>query len=584
MKHSLSLTPLISLFVAGADWSSQSNAELLTRRWQTLFAELNQQLPHGVITRLITGYRAGAEQLAVALAAENRFDIHLLLAHKFNDTPGLVEAEKNFSIQRIVSLGRADDEMLLEPDPFAMRNQLALNFTDLLVCYCDHQSRDREHLVTLDLMRQAALSRKPVIWLNAQGELNWLNLTALTDAALMIISASDYSAETLLDCFQPIKQLHDTPLTPYLQQLLNPRRQRDDPNAQCLASLNQDIQQPDAFELCWVNRILHRLGHDRLLSEFKHWWQNLHQDIQPRQPLIEAFNQHHELANKAGGLHRSNVWLLYGFSALAVLVAVTSEVWQIHWLAFVELALITSIIYRVWWARKAKLHEKWIRHRFLAEQLRYCIMGYPILAIPKPFRLPVWQIKDNGKLHLISAELWLLQRHLITTGLPCENHQVYTPPYHNLDLAKHILGGVESQMHYHQTHHHQKHSGHHRLHWIAELSFLATFIAVVVHINLHADWLLLFTAALPAFAAAIHGILTKLEMERVSGQSAHIYLQLKQLDQALTQFIAQAKPGDDNWHQWVSLFYLADLSQQTMSDNITQWQQLIQHQQTEIPA
>lgn len=584
MKHSLAFSPLISLFVAGADWSDQPNAEQLAHRWKTLFTELNNQLPHAVIARLTTGYRPGAEQLSVALAAEQHFDIHLLLAHKFNETPGLVEAEKNYSIQRIVSLGRSDEEMLLEPDPFAMRNQLAMNFTDVVICYWDSHARTREHLVTLDLIRQAALSRKPVIWLNAQGELFWLNLNALTDAALMIISASDYSAETLLGCFQPTQQLNDTPLKTFLHQLLDPSHRPDDVNAANLDSLNKDIQQPDAFELCWVNRVLHRLGQDRLLSELKHWWQNLHQDVQPRLPLIEAFNQHHELANKAGGLHRSNVWLLYGFSALAVLVAVMSDVWQIHWLAFVELALITSIIYRVWWARKAKLHEKWIRHRFLAEQLRYCIMGYPILAIPKPFRLPVWQIKDDGKLQLISAELWLLQRHLITTGLPCANHQVYTPPYHNLDLAKHILGGVESQMHYHQNHHHKKHNGHHRLHWIAELSFVATFIAVVVHINLHADWLLLFTAALPAFAASIHGILTKLEMERVSGQSAHIYLQLKQLDQALTRFIARAKPGDDNWHQWVSLFYLADLSQQTMSDNITQWQQLIQHQQTEIPA
>jgi hypothetical protein len=151
-------------------------------------------------------------------------------------------------------------------------------------------------------------------------------------------------------------------------------------------------------------------------------------------------------------------------------------------------------------------------------------------------------------------------------------------------LAKHVQASVKSQMRYHQAHHHQKQLGHHRLHFLAELQFGLTFIAVVLHIYIHDNWLLLFTAALPAFAAAMHGILTKLEMERVSGQSASLYLQLEQQNQALERFIAMTPPGDDSWHHWISLRYLADTSQQVMSDNITQWQHLIQKQQTEIPA
>ena len=596
MTQLLNFPPLLSLMVSGADWTELEQADLLKQRWQELFDQIKPQLPHQTHTRLITGFRPGAEQNAVAFSHQRGFDIHLLLAHKFNDTPGLAEAEKRFNIDRIVSLGRADDEINLTPNPFAMRDRLTLDFADLLFIYWDAKCNNPENLASFKLISQAAQSRKPVVWMDPQANLHWLDLTALDDASLILLKAHDYSPIRLLTWFKPIFQLSDTPLKIYLKQLFDPTINPNDESAELLAELTQSQSQAKAFnDIGRLNDLFSSLLHGdgrgflagvkKRISEFSpsHLWLQEHTDIRPQPTLIEAFTRHDQLANKAGDLHRSNIWLLYGFAALAVVIAVSAEVWHLHWLAYAELAVIASIMYRVWWGRKVKLHDKWIRHRYLAEQMRYCIMGYPLMTIPAPFREPVWEV-NNNKLELNSAELWLLQRHLITTGIPCEQGKVYTPPYHNHALVDHVRNLVQNQMAYHKQHHNDKHIGHHRLHFLAELSFLLTFIAVVAHLYIHDNWLLLFTAALPAVAAGIHGILTKLEMERISGQSAQLYQKLSHMDLALARFAQHADKGDDDWHLWVSLHYLANESEKTMSDNITQWQHLIQKQQTEIPA
>lgn len=562
--------------------------------WQTLFTQLNKFIAPDIQRRLITGYRPGIEQLSLQSAEQAEWDVHLLLTHKLYQTQGL-DVERHPGVSRIISLGREQDEPGLIPDPVKMRDRIGLDFADILIANWNGECHKLEQRTTLNLIAQAARSRKPVIWIDPQCKLHWLDLNRLDDPMLLLLKASDYATDTLMDCFVEIDGLEQTQLAYYIEHLLNPTLEAQDENSRLLLELAQAEAQ-DYQDTGRLHDLMSTLLHgdqkgviQEIKNRFKRYrrpklWNKTTEDIRPKADLNRFFAHHDRLADKAGGLHRSNIWLLYGFAALAVLVAVSAEVWQMHWLAYVELILITSIMYRVWWAKKVKLHQKWIRHRYLAEQMRYCIMGYPLMAIPQPFREPVWQVNPKGQLQLNSPEFWLLQRHLIIAGLPCQNGRVYTPPYHNHVLAKHVQASVKSQMRYHQAHHHQKQLGHHRLHFLAELQFGLTFIAVVLHIYIHDNWLLLFTAALPAFAAAMHGILTKLEMERVSGQSASLYLQLEQQNQALERFIAMTPPGDDSWHHWISLRYLADTSQQVMSDNITQWQHLIQKQQTEIPA
>lgn len=594
MTNNFSFKRLVSIMVTGE--SDPKSAPDLSVIGSNLLEQLQQSLPYDVQTRLISGYAAGLEQVSVQKAQALNWEVQLFLTHKASHTAELDSLMESNSVTKVISLGQDSELKPLIPDPSKERDQMALNFADLLIIYWDSdfdqgQQNDHSHLIG-----QAVQSRKPVIWLNPSGQMLWLELERLDDATLELLKSSAYSAESLVSCFKPFEHLDQTPIRSLIELLLNPTIQVNNPNAQVLEELSQSNKSPEFHGTGRLHDVMTGLLHSdkkdtwselkRKFSAYRlpRLWSTAPDEVQPKPGLNEAFAHHDQLAEQAGGLHRSNIWLLYGFAALAVLVAVSAEVWQLHWLAYIELALIAMVIYRVWWARKIQLHQKWIRHRYLAEQLRYCIMGYPALAIPKAFLAPVWRVNEQNQLQLNSAELWLLQRQLIVSGLPCEDGKVYTPPYHNHVLAEHIQAGVRSQMRYHQMHHHQKHLGHKRLHALAELQFLLTFIAVVMHIYIHANWLLLFTAALPAFAAGLHGILTKLEMERISGQSASLYQQLEHLDLALARFIQQTPPGDDSWHHWVSLHYLANKSQQTMSDNITQWQHLIQVQQTEIPA
>lgn len=594
MTSNFNFKRLVSIMVTGQECPDTEPD--LTSIGSNLLEQLQHALPYDSATRLLSGFEPGIEQICVKKAQQLNWEIQLFLTHKTRQTDGLERLIEADPISKIISLGRSKTEAHLTPDPVKERDHIALNFADLLIIYWDSRCNETQQFEHLQLIGRAAQSRKPVIWLSPDGQMHWLEIERLDDAALELLKASNYSSESLVACFKPFTQLDQTPISSYIELLLNPTIQTHNPNATILRDLTQTNGHTEFRDTGRLHDVMTGLLHSDQKgswSSFKRkfltyrrpkLWSKTPDEVQPKAALNQAFSHHDHLAEQAGGLHRSNIWLLYGFSALAVLVAVSAEVWQLHWLAYVELALIAMVIYRVWWARKIQLHQKWIRHRFLAEQMRYCIMGYPALAIPNVFLEPVWEVNHQNQLQLNSAELWLLQRHLIVSGLPCDDGKVYTPPYHNHVLAEHIQAGVRSQMRYHQMHHHQKHLGHKRLHALAELQFLLTFIAVVMHIYIHANWLLLFTAALPAFAAALHGILTKLEMERIASQSASLYQQLEHLDLALTRFIKDTPPGDNSWHHWVSLHYLANKSQQTMSNNITQWQHLIQVQQTEIPA
>lgn len=571
----------LSIMVSAPDWTEQFNYPEIVVKWQALFRQLASRLSKTVKPQLITGYRNGIEQLSVELAHQNQFKIQLLLCQKFSRLPNLVKDENRLKIDRIVSLGRAEDELMLTPSPQATRDRLMLDYADMLLIAWQPDLNTEESRAGFELISQAAQSLKPVIWLDPNGELHWLKLNQLDNANLLILKAENQTTERLLSYFKTFNRLEETPFTATLTQLLL----LDGPND--LASnlqINQLLGTVKSTE-----KKEHKTGlWFKLKQRFDHFKNPMalntaNQDIQTKTLLTDAFTFHNAQAEQAGDAYRYNVWMLYGFAALAVILAVSAEVWQQHWLAYFELIVIATIIYRVYWARKIQLHEKWMRHRYIAEQLRYCIMGYPLMVVPEPFRSAQWQVKNN-QIMLKSAEIWLIQRYLMASGLPCEDGKIYTPPYHNHALVEHMQRVIDNQKTYHQRHHHQKHLGHHRLHRATEIFFVFTFIAVSIHLFVHDIWLLLFTAALPAVAASLHGILTKLEMQRIASQSAQLYQQLDESEKAFKRFIEGAKEGDDDWHQWLSLYALASSSEKIMSDNIKQWQHLIQKQSIDIPA
>jgi hypothetical protein len=92
----------------------------------------------------------------------------------------------------------------------------------------------------------------------------------------------------------------------------------------------------------------------------------------------------------------------------------------------------------------------------------------------------------------------------------------------------------------------------------------------------------LFCAASPAFAAALHGVMTKLEIGRVAVQSAQVRTRLFVLRTAVSVAMESVAPVD-----WFSMACLRDDATEVamlLSRENERWRDLIRYQETEIPA
>ena len=306
--------------------------------------------------------------------------------------------------------------------------------------------------------------------------------------------------------------------------------------------------------------------------------------------LWQRFNWSDQLANVAAGYHRDVTWLLYFLSSLAVFSAVTGVIdlgnlpswfWPVT-----ELIAIIAILISFGLSAKLNLHGKWLFHRFIAEQLRYTRLGLPLLTFQEPLLAPLRKVvMDKGShIHvtLSSAETWLFKRSVVASGLP---HLVSSSPYQPDKIAKelrvYVCGVINDQRNYHQDTYKTLHKLEHRLHGLTKGAFLLTVLAVLGHFVIHAQWLLIFTTALPALAAAIHGIITMNEMGRVSHLSLHTFHQLEHLLESISR-LDQLNLDDARY--FVQLRHITHESASVMSNVNRQWQDLIEYQATSLPA
>jgi hypothetical protein len=246
---------------------------------------------------------------------------------------------------------------------------------------------------------------------------------------------------------------------------------------------------------------------------------------------------------------------------------------------------ILGILFNYWKSTKLDLHGKWLFHRFLAEQVRYMRLGYPLLTFQEPLLAPLrYSVLDRQEVvsHLKNAETWILKRTLVSAGLPnLLTQNEYRPHTLNDHLTSYVIGIINDQMVYHYKKHHSEHKLEHRLHGFSTVAFIVTMLAVIAHFFIHDEWLLILTGALPALAASIHGITTMNEMGRVSQLSNHTENQLDQLAKSIHR-LKDHHREDESY--FIQLRNLTHESAFVMSNVNRQWQDLIQHQQTTLPA
>ncbi|WP_151671569.1 hypothetical protein [Nitrincola schmidtii] len=316
--------------------------------------------------------------------------------------------------------------------------------------------------------------------------------------------------------------------------------------------------------------------------------------------LEHIFSWAETQADCFGRRHRDGIWMIYYAAAFAVFCAVAGalSIWPANmpgllmiWAVF-EFILLRFIVGHVLQARFRDWHGHWMSYRYLAEQLRYLRIGFPLLVLPQAFNRPYWSPNANARGgQLSSAENWLLQRVLISSGLPVSRSDStrYCLTEHNSTMANYLRQVLDEHRQYFSRSHVNLHRDHVYLHRLAFSLFFITFLAVTLHFFVKISWILIFTAFFPAWGAAIHGILNHNEVVRMSSLAGQVSGQLAVLDEACTDYQRMAAKRTDTseqqrWRQTQELRQLFATLTRILSDENQHWRSLNRHNQTDLPA
>ncbi|PWC86139.1 hypothetical protein [Azospirillum sp. TSO5] len=572
--------------------------ERLENTIQALRDGWRHRCPNGLV-RILTGTDDGTDREAACIAAKLGLELHLLSPHR----EGPLNDEQQRA-ERKVWLNAPDDAT----DAVGICDEVALAFADIILVLWDEAKLDSRTSNTRRLAFKAASTMKPLIWLNPAGEVRVLDRSKLTSAVLELFGSPYPETSWLTHRFG--EALTQDPLGRD-EAIVKIRRGTDSvvqsvfdpcstgPTEGSDSVVRRLTRYKARNRLRWhtpllgsVHKAMMKVLNAGASADPKDNLERSGESAPPAEPplLFSTLNSHltfaDEEANTAGNFHRGATWVLYGASALAVFAAVAgtvefgghyaAEVWP-----YVELIVLGAIVAITRTAQRQYWHERWIGYRYIAEQLRYVASCLPLLGIPRPFLTPCWTV-EHGRLKLAKAEEWVLQRALATEGLPVviPAREAGTPDLKCLRAVAFVEQQLVEQRTYHVKNHHKLHTVHNRLHIVSRTLFGFAVGAVTIHLLVGEIPVLLFcTAFFPALAAAVHGLMTKLEIARVSAQSEVIAQRIA----TLAETVKDGASGG-GWWEWVRLRHLTTKAVEVLSDENNQWQQLIGHQETDLPA
>lgn len=554
------------------------------------------------VLRVLTGTSEGIDDEAARISKNLEISLHLLSS----GNPETLSGSRMYA-ERAVWLG-ANDLAAPSGNAVAIRDEVALAFGDLLLVVWDGDTPQGLSGGTVRLALAAALAMKPVVWLDTDGTVRLLERTRLNGQTLHKLSGPNPEIAWLRDCFSgPLQgELLQVGIAANLRLTLDPSSAAGDREKHRLADYQVNLATPN--KAVWAGQL-----HEALIALLCGNWARLRRQFSPSVPhayfgeketekklgrlllpttiLDSRFEYFDVQATMAAGWHRDVNWLIHFSSSLAVFAAVAGAIglWvgghSILW-PVAELVVVSAVIGGVLLAKSRRWHERWVGYRFVAEQLRYMRICLPILGVPAPFKAPAWRVIEDesgsATLRLASPETWILQRTLAQQGVPVGidgKHLTGFSSSSSEEIAGYVHSVVKDQEDYHRRNHHKLHVAHMRLHMISSGLFVATALAVLAHFALHADWLLIGTAFLPALGGAIHGVSSKLEIARIAGQSAATEHRLSHLAKAI-----RSMGGHGGLETWLGLRQLVLEAARIMSDENAQWQQLIEHQETGFPA
>lgn len=507
------------------------------------------------------------------------------------------------------------DEILAQDDAVhGMRDELALLHADVLVAVWDGAPAVGKQGGVVRLIQRAVQVGTPVLWIDLQGEVRELDHTRIDGRAHFQLSNAVFGHALASSAGIFGAPLSD-PLTPALRQWLDPLHAGPDGDAPARqASATLAMYANDKAGPAWSERraglidgvcsaLFLRDGR-MLVKALKGGatahWSGIPANMALPEPLRDRLAWTDVRANIAAGRHRSRIWLLYLLSAFAVLAAVAGALhigvdhhgWQGLVWPCAEAAALLAILLLVRGAHTQRWHARWLGQRLMAEQLRNLALTQRFLGLSPFFSLPPFtRDAKSGARVLQHVEAWLLRRSLIAAGLPEDDkpydlHQVDQPAL-AASLGE-LIGGAGGQVAHHRNKAHRMHALHHTMHNTARVLFGLSLLAVAYHLVAfffhwpHYPWLLFATAFFPAFAAALHGIQTKLEIERIGSLSHRTGAELSTMLTVVQGFadVPHASP----WQRTVYLRAAALRAAYVMSDEAQAWRDLIAVQDSELPA
>jgi hypothetical protein len=313
-------------------------------------------------------------------------------------------------------------------------------------------------------------------------------------------------------------------------------------------------------------------------------WKDLAPDraaIDPTTPIVATFDRLDRSALHGAYIQRDLAWATHLVAAFAVLFAVAGSiglfpalpdwVWPVG-----ELLALFIVVVATVFSRSVALQDRWTACRFGAEQLRIARMCLPLLVVPSALCSVDEAPKGDDSLRALAE----VKRAVRDQGIPR-----LSPTPSPIDAAKWVELVVTDQRTYHRNNHRKLHCAEQRLNGLTIILFVMAFIAVCWHL---ASWylamgdnkyLLLVTAAGPAFAAAVHGIATRLGFVHRIQLSQDAERELSPILDELGKVIANPSAPEPTW---ITVRKLAFRAAEAMGRETRSWHSQVRRQKDEF--
>lgn len=305
----------------------------------------------------------------------------------------------------------------------------------------------------------------------------------------------------------------------------------------------------------------------------------------PGAPTCAHFASLDRAALHGSYIHRDLIWMTHLAAAFAVLFAVIGTLWPGHLFRIdvwptMELIILVLVLVFIIAARVVRLQDRWTACRLGAEQLRIARMCLPLRVVPPKLLEPDESVVTDAcgrSTDFTGRVMWEVKRAVRDHGIP-QVQGDYSP----VEAARWLASMIKDQAGYHRQNWCKLEHAEGRLAWLIGLFFTAALASVIAELIVPAHpWLLLPTAAGPAFAAALHGAETRLGIVHRAALSRDTCRELSAIHDTLDTLAGAPPASDIAWRQVRA--EAAHAANVMGSENIT-WHSLVRRQRDDIPA